>query len=418
MSLLQTAHKKMLTVAVIWARFGPYHLARLEAACNLLAEYDATLYGIEVSGRAGTYAWKPAGGAESFERITLFERKSYHDLDSRQIARATKEVLDRLSSDAVATPGWAFPEARAALAWCRANRRAAIAMTDSKEDDAPRRWWKEWLKSRIVRRFDAALVAGTPQASYLVKLGMKPERIFHGYDAVDNDYFAKRAERAREQADEVRDKLHLPEKYFLTSCRFIPEKNLFRLLDAYAAYRGATDNPWNLVVCGDGELAEPLRRHQKELKVNGVHWPGFVQIDELPDYYGLASGFILSSKKDTWGLAVNEAMASRLPVLVSERVGCRYDLVEDGANGFLFDPFDVGDMAQAMKRMASLPDAERQRMGQRSCEIIADWGPDRFAEGLWNAISKTNDSAPHLSFADTVLLRIMCHPRLCSMKKS
>jgi glycosyltransferase involved in cell wall biosynthesis len=340
-----------------------------------------------VSGRAGTYAWKPARGAESFERITLFERNSYHDLDSRQIARATKGALDRLSPDAVATPGWAYPEAWAALAWCRANRRAAIAMTDSKEDDARRKWWKEWLKSRIVRRFDAALVAGTPQRDYVVQLGLRREVVFDGYNVVENEYFNKRAERARENAESLRQQYSLPEHFFLCVARFIPEKNLETLIQAYATCRDDMRCDWPLVLCGSGGLEEPLRTAAREEGVEeSIVWPGFVQVGELPHYYGLADCLILPSRKDTWGLVVNEAMASGLPVLVSEKAGCRYDLVQDGANGFLFDPFDVGDMAQAMKRMASLSDVERQRMGQRSREIIADWGPDRFASGLYRAV--------------------------------
>ena len=63
---------------------------------------------------------------------------------------------------------------------------------------------------------------------------------------------------------------------------------------------------------------------------NDVIFPGFIQYDELPAYYGLAKAFIHASTVEQWGLVVNEALAAGLPVLVSERCGCAPDLVREG----------------------------------------------------------------------------------------
>ena len=90
---------------------------------------------------------------------------------------------------------------------------------------------------------------------------------------------------------------------------------------------------------------------------------GFKQYDELPAYYGLASAFVHASTTEQWGLVVNEAMASGLPVLVSDRCGCAPDLVEDGVNGFTFDPYDVEALAGLMQRVAAMTDERRQAMG-------------------------------------------------------
>jgi 1,2-diacylglycerol 3-alpha-glucosyltransferase len=59
---------------------------------------------------------------------------------------------------------------------------------------------------------------------------------------------------------------------------------------------------------------------------------------------GLASAFIQASTTEQWGLVVNEAMASGLPVLVSERCGCAPDLVKNGVNGYTFDPYDIKEI--------------------------------------------------------------------------
>mgnify|MGYP003821502159 CR=1 FL=1 len=78
--------------------------------------------------------------------------------------------------------------------------------------------------------------------------------------------------------------------------------------------------------------------------------------------------------------------------MVSRTAGCRYDLVEDGGNGFLFDPFSVDEIADAMRGISELSDEARAAMGQRSQEIIAEWGPDRFAEGMMQAVKKAMES--------------------------
>lgn len=374
------------TVAVLWPRFGPYHLARLAAAARLLTQGKCTLVGIEVARKDPTYAWDVAEGADGFDRLTLFPSADYGALSPKDIRQRTREALERMTPAAVAVNGWALPEAGAALRWCGSTGTPAIVMSASNEHDQPRQAAKEWLKGQVVRAYDAALVGGSCQRDYLIKLGMPPSRIFVGYDAVDNAYFQSRTPKTKSEVDATRGLHGLPDAYFLACSRFVPKKNLHTLLKAYAAYRDSASTPWDLVLCGSGELEDELKGLARALNLRGIHWPGFVQYADLPIYYALASAFILPSTTEQWGLVVNEAMATGLPVLVSERAGAGYDLVEEGGNGFLFDPYDVGGVADAMLRMSLLPDAKRQVMGHRSQEIIAQWGPDRFAEGLWSAV--------------------------------
>lgn len=128
-----------------------------------------------------------------------------------------------------------------------------------------------------------------------------------------------------------------------------------------------------------------VRRSIEELHLQEcVVLPGFKQYGELPVYYGLASCLILASTSETWGLVVNEAMASGLPVLVSKACGCCEDLVREGENGFSFDPLSVDEMAEKM-RMISHGEYDLAKMGQASQEIIANWGCDNFARNLWRA---------------------------------
>jgi glycosyltransferase involved in cell wall biosynthesis len=85
-------------------------------------------------------------------------------------------------------------------------------------------------------------------------------------------------------------------------------------------------------------------------------------------------------------LVVNEAMACGLPVIVSRECGCAETLVEDGRNGWTIDPKDPMSLAQALDRVMSLSEAKRRQMGDRSFEIISNWGLEQFCDGVWQAV--------------------------------
>ncbi len=186
---------------------------------------------------------------------------------------------------------------------------------------------------------------------------------------------------------EIRKKLNLPDDYFLVSCRFIPQKNLPMLIRAYSKYIKLVPNPWALVVTGEGPERESiLREIQNHGLMDSVRLPGFIQYDQLPDYYGLAKTFILPSLSEPWGLVVNEAMASGLPVLVSDPCGCSEDLVQTGENGFIFNPSNPEELAGLMARMSTLPLEKIKTMGEKSTEIIRHWHPRNFSENLRAAL--------------------------------
>ena len=245
-------------------------------------------------------------------------------------------------------------------------------------------FYKELIKRLIVSRFDAALAGGRRAREYLVELGMPPEAVFVGYDAVDNSYFQREARARRNDLAALRARLGLPERFFLMITRFVEKKNIPRTVEAYRRYRRKAREPWGLVICGYGPMEDEVKR--LAASTEGFRFPGAVDYSTAPDYYAAASGYLLTSTTEQWGLVVNEAMASGLPVIVSERAGCCPDLVEDGGNGFTVDPFDTDSIARAMERLSSLPPDRLAAFGRRSEEIISEWGPERFAEGLRAAV--------------------------------
>lgn len=267
-------------------------------------------------------------------------------------------------------------------------------MSDSQEMDSPRKAWQEWIKGWIVRNGSAALVAGRRHREYAMTLGMPADQIAEGYDVVDNEYFIERSDAIRFGTDNPTAGQSLPRCYLLASARFVPKKNLFRLLDAFADARRQLPEMWSLVILGDGELRFGIEARIQALGIEEwVLLPGFKQYDELPVYFGRAEAFVLASTTEQWGLVVNEAMASALPVLVSERCGCAPDLVIEGETGFTFPPEDVTALSERMLRVMRMPPEERRCMGEAARRQIVAFSPEVFATTAM-ALANTVVNAP------------------------
>ena len=357
------------TVWIAFSRFGPYHVARVGSAAS-----SFPVEGLELDPEDRTYAWDAIEDAGRFGLHRLPSAGSHWHEELRPVLAASEPK-------AVAVPGYAGARALGLVAEAKARRIPLVLMSESTAWDEPRVAWKEAVKRRIVRLFDAALVGGRPQADYVAQLGMPRERIFLGYDVVDNAHFARPAP----PPPEIGPWNGRP--FFLASARFIAKKNLPRLLRAFARYRElAGSDAWNLVLLGDGPLRAELEALRTQLGLGpNLLMPGFRQYPELPGWYQAASCFVHASTSEQWGLVVNEAMAAGLPVLVSNRCGCAVDLVQEGVNGFTFDPLDMEQLARLMHRVAH-GEADRGAMGAASRRIIADWGPERFAMGLKAAV--------------------------------
>ncbi len=354
----------------------------------LYPERGGDVIGIEVARADGIYDWAGVESGDAIVVKTLFQDRHYDTLSFREIRAELWQLLDALQPDAVAINGWSMAEARAAIFWAERRGRVAVVMSETKADDAPRIWWKEIAKRWLLARCDAALVGGAAHARYLEAMDFPAERIVLGYDVVDNDYFRRGCALVRHDAQARRAAAGLPETYFFACTRFIARKNVDLLLRGYARYRARAggETAWGLVIAGGGEEESRLKALARALGLDGVIWPGFVQYDELPLYYGLASAFVHAAITEPWGLVVNEAIASSLPVLVSRSVGAAGELVAPGVNGLLFDPADADDLAEAMTRLAAMSAEQRADMARASAAIARCWEPSRFGAGLLSAV--------------------------------
>lgn len=398
-----------MTILLSYLNFGPYHLARLGEAQRLAEGDGVRLCGLEMARVQSEYAWGEIPGERPLCASPDVPLEKVRPTDWRTLL---DPILDQIQPDVCAIAGYSHPSMLALILLCTERSIPWVIMSDSREVDLPRWKWREWTKARVVRLASSGFAAGGMHIEYLSKLGLAPEVCFSGYDVVDNERFASEAAKWRTM-DPAESGTRDLAPYFLSSSRFIPEKNLFRLLGAYACYRakltgapsGSVPTPRDLCLLGDGELKSQIVQHAEALEfqiINAAPWesprppgdtpvlflPGFRQINELPRFYAHADAVILASTKDTWGLVINEAMASSLPVLVSNRCGSAPELVKEGVNGHTFDPFQIEELVGLMERFAALSETDRLAMGAAGKRIIDDWGLDRFSNGLRNAAAK------------------------------
>ena len=387
-------------IAILFDNFGPYHIARMLGAATQL-----DVVAVEATPRGTEYGWDKPVVPAPLHYLPLAGTGTL-----REIVAELDTKLAPLAPAAIALPGWSSRAAFAALIWARRHKVPAILMSETNGWDFARKPLAEWVKRRIVAHYSAGLVTSDAQARYLVDLGLNANAIFRGYNAVDNAYFARAA------ADATMPE-GLPDafrgRYFLTSNRFIEKKNLARLLDAYAAFRrGRSDDPadWPLVLLGDGALRAALTAQREALGLERhVLMPGFRQIDELPRFYGTAGAFVHASTTEQWGLVVNEAMASGLPVAISNRCGCAEVLVEDGVTGLLFDPHDTDAITRALTRLTAT--GESAAFAAHGRARVDAWGPARFGSGMADAVRSAVSAPVGPTGMDRAMLNLVARRR-------
>lgn len=395
-----------MKLVIMTAQIGHYHDARYRAVANfetdfcvLAVQNDADFPEFMKTGNREYPVYELFSGAEDYRSAVSTDR----------VWQTVHRRLDELDPLAVAVAGWATPESFAAIAWARSRYRRLIIMSESQKHDAERFAWREWLKFRILRLCDSALVGGPSHRDYAASLGKLEDRVFLGYDVVDNDYFVSGADDARADDQNERARLKMPARYLLASSRFIPKKNLPKLVRAYAAATKTKVNVPDLVILGDGPDRELI---ENEISNTGtaelVHVPGFRGYSDLPAIYGLSLGFVHVSTSEQWGLVINEAAAAALPIIASTACGATPSLVRNGENGFTVDANDEAAITDALARLMQMSPEGRKSMGMASRRIVKDWGPERFASGLLGAVNYASKQPLRgVTLLDHAMLRLL-----------
>ena len=362
-----------LRILLIYQFFGPYHLARWKHWRAVAAGLGWMPLALQLFRRPDLYQWQPSGDRQQGFIDLGLETAGRDRLAWRDVPRLIG-ALRQSRPDVVAVNGWGMRDAVLAHLWCQIRRIPRIVVSDSRAMDFSRSALKESIKRIVLRGTGSAFAAGGPQRRYAITLGVPASQISLGCDVVDNAHFEP-AQRQRQ-----------PGGYRLLSvARFAEEKNLLSAGRAFMRFVAArpSSEPWSWSIAGYGPLAAEIQALARS-SAGRIRLLGAVDYDKLPAIYAAADLFWQPSLRESWGLAVNEAMAAGLPVLVSARCGCQEDLVTD-RTGWTFDPLDEHGMAQMLHRAAEAH-AQWPAMGYAAAQRIEDWGLERFSAGLAQAV--------------------------------
>jgi len=232
--------------------------------------------------------------------------------------------IGQFQPDALLVYGWNFPGHWAVMRYFKGRIPVWFRGDSTLIDPLP--MWKKALRKALLnlvyRSVDRAFYVGRANKRYFLWAGMKEFQLTHAPHAVDNAFFMRDDETRKKEALAKRKELGISENatVFLFVGKMEPKKQPLMMGDAFCKIDSNTKS--HLIFIGSGELESALKsRFQDHPRIRFV---GFQNQQAMPIWYRVGNVVCLPSKGpgETWGLAVNEAMACGCAAIVSDRVGC------------------------------------------------------------------------------------------------
>ena len=230
----------------------------------------------------------------------------------------------------------------------------------------------------VYKHVDHAFYVGTNNKAYFKKYGLKDEQLTFAPHAIDNWRFE--SDHTKE-ANDLRLSLNIKANDILVlyAGKFEIVKNGELLLSSFIKLN--RDNV-HLLLVGNGIKEQLLKEQAKNSGIAGhIHFWDFKNQSAMPALYQCADLFCLPSLSESWGLAINEAMACGKAILASDKVGCAIDLVKKGSNGDIFESGDKVGLANSLDQLTRTKTGLAE-MGKNSAIIIKDWSFINIAKAI------------------------------------
>lgn len=267
------------------------------------------------------------------------------------------------------------------------NRRLIVHADLSEATERGRGYARLLLRRLLLRHVDRVLVNGASGARYLQTLGCPPDRIGRLPYASDIAHFQWIPDLPAHADNEGPLRL-------LYVGRLVEVKGLVPFLDRLAnALRARPRQRVSLTLVGDGDLAAAIDAVDCPANLT-IQRIGAIPYEQVPDHYARADVVVMPSLGDTWGLCVNEAMASGRPVLGSVGAQAVDELVIDGVTGWRFDMQAPLTLDNAIARMLASTPAERAALGRNARRTAAAFSPERIAVRIIDAFQHTRGLPP------------------------
>lgn len=282
------------------------------------------------------------------------------------------KILD-WNPDALLVYGWSFQSHLTVMRYFKGKIPVFFRGDSNLLDELPgfsfkklfRRIFLKWVYHFV----DTAFAVGNANRHYYMAHGLKEGQIIDAPHAIDIERFQANSASLEAAAEEWRASLAIEtqEIVFLFAGKLEPKKSPEILVRAFLALK---DQNAHLIIVGNGILENEL--HELSAEHPHIHFLPFQNQSKMPVVYRLANVFVLPSAGpgETWGLAVNEAMASGRPVIVSTGCGCAQDLVVDGQTGWKFEKNQIDDLTAKLKLALAKRNASLHLMGMQNVQFI------------------------------------------------
>lgn len=283
----------------------------------------------------------------------------------------TKEI-EQWKADTVLVVGWPFKSHLQCMKYFKGKIPVLFRGDSTLLDEKP--GVKQILRRLMLRyvyaHVDIAFYVGTNNKDYFLAHGVKERQLWFAPHAIDNDRFAPGNPQYLTKANNWKKEAGIEEGDFvvLFAGKFNLKKDPFFML---SLAKELPNKNMKFVLVGNGELEKQLKAQNKDERVIFID---FKNQAEMPAVYAMCNVFVLPSKgpNETWGLAINEAIAAGKHVVTTDQVGCAVDLVVDNINGIVIKPGDVQSAARFIDRVCKTPDySKMNETNQKILEVFS-----------------------------------------------
>ena len=358
------------TVAVIYQRMLPYHVARFNAIQDTFLSHGRKAFAFSVAEMDLTYgriddaiATFSSHSSDVGPVICLFPGANYINLSPRDVARGVRQALRSIGARVVFAPAPAFSEGAGALHYKVINGGRLIIMDDAWEATDHRGLVTRAVKRMFYKLYDGGFLPAKSHAQYFDSLNIPLERQRYGVDVVG---------RARDDAAFICPYKKEKRAPLMFVGRLVRRKRLDVVLHALAEMGPRAPA---LVVIGDGPERTRLVELAETLGLKGrIDWLGRMGNAEVLAWMKRAVAIVIPSESEQWGLVVNEAWAAQTIVLGSNTVGALCATSTPITQWTSFQVGDISDLRRAIERAIEMSSAERARLleiGLRNSKIFS-----------------------------------------------
>jgi glycosyltransferase involved in cell wall biosynthesis len=285
--------------------------------------------------------------------------------------------IENFKPDALLVFGWAYQSHLKAMRYFKGRIPVWFRGDSTLLDEKPGlknklRWlFLKWVYSHV----DHAFYVGTNNKAYFKKCGLKEHQLSFAPHAIDNNWFG--TDRSKDVVA-LKQNLNISKEdiVILYAGKMEEKKDPLLLLRAFLKLNKAN---MHLLFVGNGALEQQLKTAASGKP--RVHFIDFQNQQDMPVVYQACDLFCLPSKgpAETWGLAVNEAMACGKAILVSDKVGCYSNLVLPGKNGAVFKSEDIDDLADKLEEL-TVSKVLLSTYGELSRKIVTEFSFEHIVE--------------------------------------